>query len=100
MMLRATRADVLAAIAAEFPEQDREAVREIIDEYGHGHEWHHRERERVQATITMRSAGDIEWVRLYTDTAKIDFRDVVASVSLEELSDWLIKKGYKQDDPS
>ena len=71
-----TRAVVVAAVGAAFAEADRDAVLAALDRYGV--EPHERERERVQLAIIEISAGHTDRLQAYVQSAKHDYRDVLA----------------------
>jgi hypothetical protein len=64
------------------PHQAEEAMA-ILDTYG-TQKWH-RERERVQLAILMRSNGQLERLKMVTKVASNDYRDVLRAEYLEEI---------------
>lgn len=71
-----TRSDVLAAIKARFPEGEAAAIIDLLDRYGT--EPYEREKERVQLAIVELSAGSQERLQSLVQSAKLDYRDVLA----------------------
>jgi hypothetical protein len=71
-----TRDDVLAAVHAAFPAGDRSTILGVLDLYGT--ESCERERERVQLAIVELSGGSKDKLLELVQTAKTDYRDVLA----------------------
>jgi hypothetical protein len=85
MPLTPSRELVLKKVRDCFP--DPAAAREalvIIDTYGT--ETWHREKERVQLALLKISSGDLEKLRLYTSSARTDFRDTLVPAEFYEES--------------
>lgn len=72
----AARDSLIAAIRVAFPRSDPAAIVELLDLYGT--EPYERERERVQLAILSLSQGSEARLLELIQTAKIDYRDVLA----------------------
>ena len=70
-----TRNEVLAAVAASFPESTRARVLALLDTYGIAP--YEREVARVQIAILKLSENNEEKLREFTAVAKRDYRDVL-----------------------
>ncbi|MGD8339417.1 MAG: hypothetical protein PVH89_01470 [Gammaproteobacteria bacterium] len=68
--------DVERVAARDFP-SDSPRVLEILKGYG-GEDWH-REVERVRLAVLKLGAGDVDRLRAAIETARQDYRDVVAA---------------------
>jgi hypothetical protein len=79
-----SRDDVVAAVKAAFPDGDLAAILAIVDLYGT--EPHEREKERVQVAIAELSEGSREKLLYMVQTAKTDYRDILAWKQLGPLS--------------
>jgi hypothetical protein len=77
-----TRDDVVRVVRRDFRPKDRKAVLKMLDEYGA--QSGHGACDRVHLAILKLSAGDIDQVREHIETAKSDFRDVVAPAEYPE----------------
>jgi hypothetical protein len=73
---KVTRDDVLRVIRRDFRGNKPELILGILDGYG-SEEWQP-EKDRVQLAILKLSHGDVERIRELVDTARSDFRDVIA----------------------
>jgi hypothetical protein len=71
-----TREDVIAAIRTAFPASDASAIMAVLDLYGI--EPYEREKERVQLAIVALSEGSEEKLLALVQTAKTDYRDILA----------------------
>ena len=70
-----TRADVIAAVQATFPDGAVPHILELLDAYGV--EAYERERERVQIAIVTLTEGDEGKLGYFIGAAKRDYRDVL-----------------------
>ena len=87
---------VIAKAEQCFPNEDLGKIMDILDLYGK--ESHVRELERVQIAILKLSGGDLENLRAYVETAKSDFRDVLAYAEFpEEMSKYNWKMSDKEE---
>jgi hypothetical protein len=87
---------VIAKARQCFPDEDQGKVMDILDLYGK--ESHERELERVQIAILKLSGGDLENLRANVETAKSDFRDVLAYAEFpEEMSKDTWKMSDKEE---
>jgi hypothetical protein len=68
--------DVLAAVHATFQDSDIATILAILDLYGI--ESYEPERERVQVAIIELSGGNRDKLLYLVQTAKIDYRDILA----------------------
>ncbi len=80
-----TRDDVLAAVQAAFHAGDLATILAVLDLYGT--ESYERERERVQLAIVELSGGSKDKLLELVQTAKTDYRDVLAWQQLGPLSE-------------
>lgn len=71
-----TSADVERIVRRDFPGERVPEVMRLLGEYG-GEAWH-RETHRVRAAVLKLAAGRLEQLRREVDTAKRDYRDVLA----------------------
>jgi len=71
-----TRATVEARARQDFPDADVAEIRAVLDQYGV--EPHESEIPRVQMAILKLAAGDREALEDEVETAKVDYRDVLA----------------------
>ena len=71
-----TRADVERVVRRDFPPDDYDSVMTILAEYG-AERWH-RELHRVQLAVLKLAAGSLDALRPEIETAKRDYRDVLA----------------------
>ena len=76
--MTATRSDVEAAALAAFPHGDAATILALLDLYGT--EPHEREKERVQLAVIALSQGSEEKLLELVQTAKTDYRDILAWV--------------------
>jgi hypothetical protein len=87
---------VIAKAKQCFPNEDQEKIMGILDLYGK--EPHERELERAQIAILKFSGGDLESLRAHVETAKSDFRDVLAYAEYpEEMSKHTWKISDKEE---
>ena len=70
------RDDVLRIVDRDYPPKDREAILDMLKEYGPAR-WHGAP-DRVHLAILKLGGGNTNALRKYLDDAKPDFRDVVA----------------------
>ena len=89
-----TRDDVLAAVQAAFDASDPAMIFAILDLYGT--EPYERERERVQLAIVELSGGSKDKLLELVQTAKTDYRDVLAWQQLGPLPEAEGKKLQKE----
>jgi len=76
---------VIAKAKQCFPNEDQEKIMGILDLY------HGPEKERVQIAILKLSGGDLEDLRTEVETAKRDYRDVLAYAEFpEEMNQWAL----------
>lgn len=68
--------EVERIVARDFAPREREAVMRLLCEYG-TEPWH-REQDRVRLAILKLAAGRLDKLRAHLETAKKDFRDVIA----------------------
>jgi hypothetical protein len=80
-----SRDDVLAAVEAAFHASNLMTILAILDLYGT--ETYERERERVQLAIIELSGGSQDKLLELVQTAKTDYRDVLAWQQLGPLSE-------------
>ena len=78
-----TGADVERIVLRDFPSGSLRAL-EILNQYG-AEEWH-REPDRVRLAALKLAAGSIDALRSAVETAKRDYRDVVALAEYPEYS--------------
>lgn len=71
-----TRADVERVVRRDFPPEQFDSVMSVLAEYG-GESWH-RELHRVQLAVLKLAAGSLDDLRREIETAKRDYRDVLA----------------------
>src|SRR6185312_3428716 len=71
-----TRADVERVVRRDFPPDQFDSVMSVLTEYG-GETWH-RELHRVQLAVLKLAAGSLDGLRREIETAKSDYRDVLA----------------------
>lgn len=72
-----SRADVARVVARDFPETKAAAVFAILD--GYGAKNREREMDRVRLAALKLARGDIDRLRSAIDSARRDYRDVLAS---------------------
>jgi hypothetical protein len=85
-----TREDVLAVAIKMYGQGNLDKVLAILDEYGSKH--YEPEMNRVHLAILQLSEGKKEKLRYFVNTAKVDYRDVLAFQQLGPLSS---KEGEK-----
>lgn len=73
---KVTREDVGRVVRRDFAAERYDSVMAILDEYGR-ERWQ-REPHRVQLAVLKLAAGNLEELRRAIETAKCDFRDVLA----------------------
>ncbi len=73
---------VVAKVKQSFPNEDQEKILAILNLYGK--ETYEQEQERVQIAILKLSDGDLERLRKNIETAKRDYRDVLAYAEYPE----------------
>jgi hypothetical protein len=71
-----TGADVERVVRRDFPPDQFESVMSVLAEYG-GETWH-REMHRVHLAILKLAAGRLDALRGEVETAKCDYRDILA----------------------
>lgn len=71
-----TRADVERVVRRDFPPGQFDSVMSVLAEYG-SETWH-RELPRVQLAVLKLAAGRLDALRREIETAKRDYRDVLA----------------------
>ena len=71
-----TRADVERVVRRDFPPDQFDSVMSVLAEYGREN-WH-RELHRVQLAVLKLAAGSLDGLRAEIETAKCDYRDVLA----------------------
>ena len=71
-----TREDIERLVRRDYPADVVQDVMRMLEEYGV--EGWHREPERVRAAILKLSRGKLENVRQNVETARMDYRDVLA----------------------
>lgn len=79
---RVTREDVLRLVRRDFPHEPEEEVLQLLDEYGR--EVWHREAARVHLAALKLSPGSLDGLRRSVETAKLDYRDVLAPAEYPE----------------
>ena len=72
-----TRADVERVVARDFSPEVRAAVVLLLERYGV--ESYEREPERVRLAALKLAGGDVEALHRHVETAKTDYRDVLAA---------------------
>jgi hypothetical protein len=77
-----THADVERIVRRDFPSEQFEQALAILDEYGK--ERFHREIDRVQLAVLKLAKGDLVMLRREIDTAKCDYRDILAPAEYPE----------------
>jgi len=85
-----TRDEILASAKAMFGESRLKEVLAVLDEYGI--EKHEAEVNRVKLALIQLSKGRMETLQYYVKTAKMDYRDVLASQQLGPLSPEVAEK--------
>ena len=73
---RPTPALVRRKVADVFPPADRAAALEVLGHYGSGPA--EPERDRVRLAVVKLSGGDLDLLRQWVQTAKLDYRDALA----------------------
>jgi len=79
-----TSQDVERIVARDFPAESAPTVAAILTEYGADDA--HRDHDRVRLAALKLAAGDIERLRAAIETARRDFRDVLALAEYPEYS--------------
>ena len=95
-----TRSDVERIVRRDFPSEDCATVMALLDEYGI--DKYDREKDRVQLGILKLAAGSIDELLIQIQTAKVDYRDVLAlaeypSYRWSENDETKIQKMYRDD---
>lgn len=95
-----TRADVERIVRRDFPSEDFATVMALLDEYGTRS--HETEKNRVQLAVLKNAAGSIDELLIQIQTAKVDYRDVLAwaeypSYRWGEKDEAKIQKMYRDD---
>ena len=72
----ATRSDVEKVVRREFPAGQFDAVMAILG--GYGSDDGQPEPNRVRLAVLKLSAGKVDWLPLYLESAKHDYKDVLA----------------------
>jgi hypothetical protein len=79
-----TATDVERIVRRDFPDEQFDIVMSVLTEYG-TEKWH-REPSRVQLAAMKLADGDVNALRRHIDTAKQDYRDVLAAAEYPEYS--------------
>ena len=89
-----TRDDIVAAIHAAFSDKDLATILTVLDLYGT--KPYECEKERVQLAIVELSQGSEDKLRYLLQTAKTDYRDVLAWQELGPMSEADGRKAQKE----
>lgn len=90
------RNDVVRVIRRDFPLYPESDVLAVLDQYG-GAEWE-RERDRVQLAVLKLADGDLKALKLHTETARRDYRDVLTPAEYPKYSalEWSALSGREE----
>jgi hypothetical protein len=97
------RISVERIVRRDFPSEDFATVMALLDEYGT--KSYETEKDRVQLAVLKNAAGSVDELLIQIQTAKMDYRDVLAwaeypsylKMQIGEKDEAKIQKAYRED---
>jgi hypothetical protein len=97
------RMNVERIVRRDFPLEDFATVMALLDEYGT--KSYETEKDRVQLAVLKNAAGSVDELLIQIQTAKMDYRDVLAwaeypsylKMQIGEKDEAKIQKAYRED---